>query len=190
MDAYLADLVCGNEALARAAMQKLIELGAEAIPALRELATSPDADQRWWALSTLGQMDDVDVDWLLAALDDESVEVQQAAALGLTRHPHPKSASVLLGLLRHSDSLLRTLVAKALTAIGSDAIPALLEYLDKNKAADSARISAIRALAEIADKRAIPTLMEALEEDSALIRHWAEIGLENLGLDMVYMKLE
>ncbi len=172
-------------------MQKLVEIGAEAIPALHDLATSPDADQRWWAVSTLAQTDDVDVDWLLATLqNDDVVEVKQAAALGLTARPHPKSASVLIGFLRHSDSILRTLVAKALTAIGTDAVPVLLAYLDENKDLNSARVSAVRALAEIADKRAIPALMAALEEDSALIRYWAEVGLENLGLDMVYMKLE
>ncbi|MBT3336596.1 MAG: HEAT repeat domain-containing protein [Anaerolineae bacterium] len=190
MDALFADLISGDENLAQAAMQKLAELGAESMPALRKLATSPDPDQRWWAVSTLAQMDVVDVDWLLAALDDESVEVKQSAALGLAAHPHPKSAPVLIGFLRHPDSMLRTLVTNALTAIGTDAVPALLGFLDKNKAQDAARLGTIRALANITDTRAIPALMAALKEDSALIRHWAEIGLENLGLDMVYMKLE
>ncbi len=190
MDALLADLISGDETLAEAAMHKLAALGAEIAPALRELAASPDPDQRWWAISTLAQMAEVDVDWLIAALDDESVEVKQSAALGLAAHPCQKSATVLIGFLRHPDSMLRTIVEKALTAIGADAVLTLLEYLDQNKTRNSARISAIRALAEIADTRAIPTLMAALEEDSALIRHWAEVGLENLGLDMVYMKME
>jgi HEAT repeat protein len=191
VEKYLADLASGDESLAQVAMQKLVKLGAEAALVLQELATSPDADQRWWAVSTLAQMDDVDADWLLATLqNDDAVEVKQAAALGLAACPHPKSASVLIGFLRHSDSMLRTLAAKALTAIGAGAVPVLLIYLDENKDLNSARVSAVRALAEIADKRAIPALMAALEEDSALIRYWAEVGLENLGLDMIYMKLE
>ena len=186
----LADLISGNDHLAEAAMSKLAAMGVKSVPALRKLATSPDPDQRWWAVSTLAQMDVVDVDWLIAALADESVEVQQSAVLGLTKHPHPKTASALLNVLQNSSSILRTLATNALSALGADAIPALLEFLSEHKTQDAARLSATRALATIGDTRAIPTLMAALEEDSALIRHWAEIGLENLGLDMVYMKLD
>jgi len=45
-------------------------------------------------------------------------------------------------------------------------------------------------LAEIADHSAIPALMSALEDDSVMVQHWAEEGLERLGLDMVYLKPE
>ncbi len=190
LDALLADLTSGNENLAEAAMQKLVALGAEAMPPLQELANSPNPDVRWWAISTLAQMDALDADWLLAALDDESVEVQQAVVLGLTARPHPKAASALLELLQHPDSMLRSLATNALSTLGADAVPALIEYLGQHKEQDAARLGAVRALAKISDTRAIPTLMSALEEDSALIRHWAETGLENLGLDMVYMKLD
>jgi HEAT repeat protein len=53
-----------------------------------------------------------------------------------------------------------------------------------------ARINALRALAEIVDYSTIPTLMAALEEDSVMMQHWAEEGLERLGLNMVYLKPE
>jgi hypothetical protein len=46
----------------------------------------------------------------------------------------------------------------------------------------------LRALAEIKDHRAIPVMMKVMEEDSALLQHWAKEGLDRLGLDMVYMK--
>jgi len=55
-------------------------------------------------------------------------------------------------------------------------------------ASQSARIHALRALAEIRDHRAIPLLMQVIQEDSALLQHWAKEGLERLGLDMVYIK--
>ena len=190
LDALLADLTCGNDALAESAMHKLVAFGTEAVPALRELANSPDPDVRWWAISTLAQIDDADVEWLLAALDDESVEVQQAAVLGLAARPYPKAVSALLDFLQHPDSMLRSLAMNALIALGTDATLVLLGFLETHPAQDVARLSAVRALASIGDKRAIPALMAALEEDSALIRHWAEEGLEKLGLDMVYMKLD
>ena len=190
LDELLADLISGDDACAEAAMQALAALGSEALPALREIAASPAPGQRWWAISTLAQIEAVDVDWLIAALDDNAIEVQQSAVLGLTKHPHPKVASALLDLLPSPNSILRNLTMNALIALGKDAIPALLTFIDEHKEKDSARISAIRALASIADTRAIPALMAASEEDSALIQHWAEEGLENLGLDMVYMKLD
>lgn len=184
------NLLSGDETLAETAMKKLIERGTVILPVLVELLDSPDPDHRWWALSTAAQIEGVDVDWLIAALDDESVEVQQAAALGLTGHPCPKAVPALINSLCAPNAMLVTLAANALISAGADAVSALLEFLSTPQARDAARVGAIRALAEIADSRAIPTLMAALEEDSALISHWAESGLQKLGLDMVYMKLD
>ena len=189
LDALFADLTSGDDLLAEPAMQQLVALGSAAIPALRNLAASPDPDSRWWAVSTLAQMDEVDADILLVALEDDSVEVQQAAALGLTKHPHPKTASALLNLLPSPNSILRNLAMNALIALGKDATPTLIEFLETHQAPDAAQLSAVRALASIGDYAAIPTLMKALEAESALIQHWAEEGLQKLGLDMVYMKL-
>lgn len=189
LETLIADLISGDDLRAEAAMHQLIALEEEALPALCDLARSPDADQRWWAISALAQMDYAEIDILLAALDDSSVEVQQSAALGLTKHPHPKAAPALLNLLPNPDSILRNLAMNAIIALGKDVTLALLDFLEAHKEENSARLSAVRALATIGDPRAIPALMAALEE-SALIGHWAEEGLQKLGLDMVYMKLD
>ena len=116
-------------------------------------------------------------------------ELQRGAAQ-LHEEIDQNSVSALIGLLPNQNSLLRRLAMNALVALGKDATPALLTFLDEHKAQDAARFSAIRALANIGDYQAIPALMDALEEESALIRHWAEEGLVKLGLDMVYMKLD
>jgi HEAT repeat protein len=55
-------------------------------------------------------------------------------------------------------------------------------------APQTARIQALRALAEIRDHRAIPVMMQVMGEESALLQHWAKEGLERLGLNMVYIK--
>jgi HEAT repeat protein len=92
--------------------------------------------------------------------------------------------------------MVSTLAANALVKIGEAAVPALLTVLEEKMTGENtlqikaARLGAVRALATIADSRAIPAMMSALEEDSVFMKHWAEIGLEKLGLDMVYMKLK
>ncbi len=53
-----------------------------------------------------------------------------------------------------------------------------------------ARIQIMRSLAEIRDHRAIPLMLKATEEDSAMLNYWAKEGLERLGLNMVYIKPE
>ncbi|OQX61971.1 MAG: hypothetical protein B5M51_06770 [Anaerolinea sp. 4484_236] len=196
LDKLLADLISGDEALAEAAMNKLVALGEETFPALKAMLDASDADHRWWALSVLAQIEDTDAEWLLPALDDDSVEVRQCAALGLSVHPDPKAASALIDAMRDPDSMVSTLAANALAKIGEAAVPALLAVLEEDESGQNAlqvkaaRLGAMRALATIADPRAIPAMMAALEEDSVFMRHWAETGLKNLGQDMVYLKLD
>ncbi len=196
LDNLLADLTSGDEALAEAAMNKLVAVGEKSFPAMKNLLASPDANHRWWALSVLAQIENADVNWMIAALDDESVEVRQCAALGLSVHPDDKSVSALVNALHDPDSMVSTLAANALSKVGLAAVSALLELLEEDKSGDdnlqikAARLGAIRALAIIADPRAIPAMMAALEGDSVFMQHWAETGLKNMGQDMVYLKLD
>ena len=188
LDALLADLTSGDEARAEGAVPGLVELGDETFPALRDLLNSADADQRWWALRALAQSPQSQTEWLLLLLNDSAPEVRQAAALGLCNHPDETAIRPLVRALSDADSMASSLACNALVEIGKPAVPSLLEI--SKDAPQMARINATRALAEIADHSAIPTLMAALEDDSVMIRHWAEEGLERLGLDMVYLKPE
>jgi HEAT repeat protein len=70
---------------------------------------------------------------------------------------------------------------------GKDSVPALIECT-KDKTSQSARILALRALAELRDHRSIPVMMQVMEDDSVLLQHKAKEGLERLGLDMVSIK--
>ena len=192
----LADLISGDETLAEAAMNKLVALGEETFPALKDLLASSEADHRWWALSVLAQIETADVGWMLPALDDDSVEVRQCAALALSVHPDDKSVSALVNAMHDPDSMVSMLASNALAKIGKAAVPSLLVVLEEKESGENTlqrkavRLGAMRALATIADERAIPAMMAALEEDSVFMQHWAEAGLEKLGLDMIYMKLE
>jgi HEAT repeat protein len=165
----LNDLTSGNEARAESAVPALIELGDEAIPALRELTRSADVDHRWWGLRVLAQSPRSEAAWLVPFLRDPAREVRQCAALGLAIKPDQAAVQPLVQALRDEDSM-----------------PALIEVVQSG--AQSARIHALRALAEIRDHRAIPVMMKVMEEDSVLLQHWAKEGLDRLGLDMVYIK--
>jgi HEAT repeat protein len=188
LDELLAELTSGDEARAEKAVPGLVELGEGAFPALRDLLKSEDVDQRWWALRTLAQSPHARTEWLLPFLSDPAPEVRQAAALGLCGHPDEMAARPLIRALSDGDTLVSDLARSALVEIGKPAVPSLLEV--PKDAPQRARINALRALAEIGDYAAIPTLMAALEEDSAMLQHWAEEGLERLGLNMVYLKPE
>ena len=188
LDDLLSDLTSGDETRAENAVPGLVELGEEAFPALRGLLKSEDADQRWWALRTLAQSPLLQTEWLLPLLDDSTPEVRQAAALGLCSHPDETAIRPLIRALNDGDSMVSDLARNALVVTGKAAIPSLLEIPEN--VPQRARINALRAVAEIGDYSAIPTLMAALENDSVMMQHWAEEGLERLGLNMVYLKPE
>ena len=188
MNTLLADLTSGDETRAENAVPGLVELGENVFPTLRDLLNSTDVDQRWWALRTLAQAPQAQAEWLLPLLNDSAPEVRQAAALGLCSHPDETAIAPLIRALSDEDAMVSTLAGNALVVIGKAAVPALLDI--PKDAVQRARINALRAVAEIGDYSAIPTLMAALEEDSVMLRHWAEEGLERLGLNMVYLKPE
>ena len=182
----LGDLTSGNESRAERAVPALIELGDEAIPALRELTRSSDVDHRWWALRVLAQSPQAQAGWLVPFLSDPAREVRQCAALGLALKPDDNAVEPLVRVLSDEDSMVSSLAVNALVKIGQAAVPSLIDVV--KGASQSARIHALRALAEIRDHRAIPVMMKVMEEDSVLLQHWAKEGLDRLGLDMVYIK--
>ena len=182
----LNDLTSGNEARAEKAVPSLIDLGEEANPALLDLTHSSDADHRWWALRVLAQSPHAQAGWLVPFLNDPAREVRQCAALGLAIKPDESAIQPLVQALSDEDSMVSSLAVNALVKIGKPAVPSLIEVVQNG--AQSARIHALRALAEIRDHRAIPIMMKVMEEDSALLQHWAKEGLDRLGLDMVYIK--
>ena len=184
----LKELISGDETRAEKAVPALIELGEEAIPALLDLTKSADVDVRWWALRTLAQSPLARTEWLVPFLNDSAAEIRQCAALGLANKPDESATPQLVHALSDEDTLVGNLAVKALVNIGKSAVPSLIEKV--KSASQSARILALRALVEIRDPRAIPVMMQVMEEDSALLQHWAKEGLEKLGLDMVYMKPE
>jgi len=187
LQSLLDDLISGDEDRAERAVSQLIELGEDAIPSLLELTRSINVDIRWWALRTLAGSPLCQTEWLVPFLsNDPAPEVRQCAALGLAGKPDESAIQPLVQALNDEDNMVGSLAMNALVKIGKDAVPSLIEIATNEK--QSARIHAIRALAEIKDHRAIPIMMKVMQEDSALLQHWAKEGLDRLGLDMVYIK--
>jgi HEAT repeat protein len=193
----LTDLTSENETRAEEAVDSLINLGEEAIPDLLELTRSSDVDHRWWGLRVLAQSPYAKSEWLVPFLNDPAREVRQCAALGLAIKPEESATQPLVQALSDEDSMVSSLAVNALVKIGKAAVPALIDVVTprpdwqsrvEGNASQSARIHGLRALAEIRDHRAIPVMMKVMEEDSALLQHWAKEGLDRLGLDMVYIK--
>lgn len=184
----LADLSSGDEERAEAAATRLAQAGEAVLPALEPLLHSDITDERWWAVRTVAQMEAPPVDWLIRALADGSSEVRAAAALGLSTHPADKAAPALVGALQDEDSIVAVLAVNALSSLGQAAVPALLEAFPTSNR--GGKIQIMRALSELRDHRSIPLMMKVIEEESAMLRYWAEEGLERLGLNMVYIKPE
>ncbi len=184
----LNDLTSGDETRAEKAVAALIEFGQDAIPALVDLTRSLDADARWWAVRTLSQAPLTRTESLIPfLLTDPAPEVRQCAALGLAIKAEESAIGPLVRALSDADSMTGNLALNALVKIGKSSVPSLIECV-KDKSSQSARILALRGLTEIRDHRAIPVMMQVMEEDSVLLQHWAQTGLERLGLDMVYIK--
>lgn len=186
MNDPLAELTCGNDERAEKAIPAIVEMGAAAIPALLELTRSDDADSRWWAVRALAASPHARTSDLIPFLSDSNPEIRAAAALGLSHHPGEDALSALIQTLADSDPLTAGLAANALVKLGKTSVPGLIEAA--NAGPMGIRILALRALSEIRDHRAIPVMMKCIQEDSAVLGYWAQLGLERLGLDMVYIK--
>ena len=186
LEAFRKAIAAGDddEATERAA-QALIAAGESVVPDLLALSRADDPETRWWALRVLAEIAHPEVPpRLQEALHDPDPAVRQVAALGLRHQPTADAVPDLAALLAHGDRLLAHLAADALAAIGEAATDALIDALQN--APPAARIEAARALAQLGDKRSIPALFEALDSPSPFVEHWANEGLERMGVGMVF----
>ncbi len=182
----LAELTGGDDERAEKIIPAIVDLGAAAIPALLDLTRSADSDSRWWAVRALAASPHTRTSDLIPFLSDSNPEMRAAAALALSHHPGEEALSALTQTLRDSDPLTAGLAANALVKLGGAAVPNLIEAAGEGQM--NVRILALRSLSEMRDHRAIPVMMKCIQEDSAVLGYWAQLGLERLGLDMVYIK--
>ena len=183
----LDELFSGDDARATAALEAI---GDDDLPALVDALTSRDADARWWAVCALARFsDERATNAIVAAAADPDPEVRTAAlhALGREACRAPEGVLPLLFALGDPSLYLARIAADALIHIGEPAVPGLIRALEQD-AQPQVRANAARALALIGDKSAIPALFHALEDDSMMVQHWAEEGLERMGVGQIYFK--
>lgn len=129
---------------------------------------------------------DFSLDDLLAALDNQDSAVRACAMYALGRRQDGRAIAALAACLSDRTSFLARTAGDALTQIGKAAVPTLQEVLSGDNS--QARGLAARALAYIKDPSSIPALFKALEDESAVVQHWANEALDRMGVGQIYFK--
>ena len=187
LEALIAELTSNDDARAARALSQLPQHGETALDYLLKLLNSSDPDHRWWATFALANLDHARArKGLIQALHDQDPSVRQAAVAGLRQQPDPAAIPALIKALGDEDRLLARLASGALAALGAEAVSALT--ISMRSKDPGVRIEAARALGEVGDGSAIPALFAALNDPSAVVVHLAEIGLERLGVGMVFFE--
>lgn len=187
LNQLLADLTSGDEPRAENAAVQFVSHGDEGFEALLMLTDNPNEDTRWWALRAISEFGTPEASArLVTALQDSSVAVQMCAAVGLRLHPDAKAVPALLPLLESTDPLLAKVAGDALSAIGKPASQALIQVIESPESSHRAKLEAVRVLALVKDTVAISTLFKVSQEGSSMMQYWAEKGLDNLGIGMVF----
>lgn len=184
------ELTSGDDARAEAAALTLGSLGDAALSMLHPLLTHPDPDTRWWATRTLGATtSDAAIALLIERCADAEVDVRICAivALGQLGERAASAVATLIARMIHAGLFEATLAADALAQIGKAATLELVQALQEGKAPVRGR--AARALARIADPRSIPALIAALDDESAIVEHYANEVLPKLGVGSILLKL-
>ncbi len=180
---FLEELFSGDDERAAAVMGQVSE---DDLPALLEALGGQEADARWWAACALGHLPgEAATKALVNAAADRDANVRAAVLHGLGQRATAEAVTPLLFALGDTSEYLARLATEALIRIGRASVPGLIRVL-RHDAQARVRVNAARALAAIADAAAIPALIGALEDESVLVQHWAETGLEKLGVGMMY----
>jgi HEAT repeat protein len=182
----LDDWFSGDDARMTVALGRITEAD---LPALREAAAAREPETRALAATALGAIKSGEAMAALLPLSaDPDATVRAAAFHALGQQRAAGAVTPLMFALSDRSPYLARLAADALIQIGSPAVPTLIEALD-HEVEPHVRVNVARALALIADTRAIPALFRALEDDSHMVEHWADVGLEKMGVGQVYFRL-
>ena len=187
LETLISELTSEDDARIARALSEIPQHGKTALDFLLNMFDSSEPDQRWWAVVALASIDHpLASNALIEALGDEDGTVRQGAAAGLRQHPIPDAVPRLIEALGDEDRLLARLASGALAAAGPEAISPLSQAMRSE--VPQVRIEAARALGQTGDPDAIPSLFAALNDTSAVVVHLAEVGLERLGVGMVFFR--
>jgi len=181
---FLDAVAAGDDARTEEAALALGRLGDAALPLLRDLLGSADADRRWWAVRALAAVGASAARKLLVgALEDADADVRACAAQGLGELRAEEAVEALRHSMGDSSPLVSRIAADGLARIGPPAVPALIVALQEGET--PTRAGAARALSIIQSEKAVPALCAALDDPSAIVTHYAKEALEKMGVGLV-----
>jgi HEAT repeat protein len=187
VQAFLDAVIAGDDTRAEEATVALLEVGDEAIPALRDILADPDPYRRWWAPRALTAVGTHAAIGLLAtALEDIDPDVRACAVVALSKLQPAEAIDPLVARLSDPSAYVARLTADALAQFGQPAVEALINALEEGETA--ARAGAARALSAIQPEEAIPALYRALDDPSALVTYYVEEALEKMGVGIVLFR--
>lgn len=179
----MGETTCETEAI------DLGEKGDASLPLLTGLLRASDEDIRFWAVRGIwANGSPKAISCLVETLQDRSEMVRSGAAYALGELKAETTVEALAHLLTGDPSDSGNHAADALAKIGQPAAMALIEAMQHQH--PWVRVRAAKALIPIESRHAIRVLFEALEDESYMVRHYAEIALERMGVgQMVYFRV-
>ena len=186
LEAITERLTSLDEAGCEAEAIQLGQQGAAGLSLLAELLVHHETDVRFWAVRGLwANGSAAAVKLLTEALQDPEEMVRSGAAMALGELKAEIAMASLAKVLTADPSACGNHAADALAKIGEAAAPALVEAMGHEQS--WVRVRAAKALIPVQSKAAIPALFAALEDDSYVVRQYAEEALARLGVgQMVY----
>jgi HEAT repeat protein len=140
----------------------LVAIGDKAVPALREQVHSQDRQVREYVIAALGTLKvEQSIPEISQILRDQTLPRRYVAAWALGEIGTPQAVPPLINALDDENSEVRRYATRALIKINTVAVEPLIEFLDQ--ATGEGAAGAIRALGDIADKRALPVLLQHVQ---------------------------
>lgn len=178
-----------DEAACEAEAMALGQQAAAGLSSLAELLAADEVDARFWAIRGLWANGSPEATALIIkALQDKEEMVRSGAALALGELKAEAAVEALAQLLTGDTSASGNHAADALGKIGQPSAEALIRAMKSRQ--PWVRRRAAKALIPVESKQAIPVLFQALEDESYIVRHYAEEALARMGVgQMVYFRV-
>ena len=191
MDDLFDAIASGDDERAERAVSVLSTVsGEQAVPALAGRLLETNADGRWWIARTLATLPSPQsAVTLIELLNDPDSDVRACAALALGElhaMAGAEAADALAAHLADASAHVAEVCTVALARIGAGAVPTLLRALQNGVPVE--RIRAAKALVSIESHEAIPALIHALDDEDAIVTHYAQDALERMGVGMVLLQ--
>jgi HEAT repeat protein len=173
-----------NEDVREAAMNAVSKFGADAVPALIEVLKAkktPRSLEAARALAEIGGQAEGAIPTLKTWLYAADITWQSAAGQALGKIGKP-AVRVLVEATKDSQESTRVNAVNALTAVGAEAVPDLVDALG-NKHVDVRRLAAMHLAGQyVNDKMVVLGLAYSLKDEDEQVRLSCAQGLQNLGL--------